>query len=192
MEITDLEFGTHGFLMNHVFLPTEQAETNICWIIYQDTNFKICLSLFSWKENILPKLHIVQWLYLLLQDLPEPSSHPACRKNGFGSFLPLEKATFLANFISFSQAMIAMSKSCTTTASSRSSLSMRILAAFSIACVPTLLFLRPFTKLYVTIHLVILTASFAASNMNSPALLGSVVEVESVLSLILVSVLANG
>ena len=31
------------------------------------------------------------------------------------------------------------------------------------------------------------TASFAASNINSPALLGSVVEVESVLSLILVS-----
>ena len=30
IEITDLEFGTHGFLMNHVFLPTEQAETNIC------------------------------------------------------------------------------------------------------------------------------------------------------------------
>ena len=29
-EITDLEFGTHGFLMDHVFLPTEQVETNIC------------------------------------------------------------------------------------------------------------------------------------------------------------------
>ena len=29
-EITDLEFGTHSFLMNHVFLPTEQVETNIC------------------------------------------------------------------------------------------------------------------------------------------------------------------
>ena len=29
-EITDLEFGTQGFLMNHVFLPTEQTETNIC------------------------------------------------------------------------------------------------------------------------------------------------------------------
>ena len=24
-------------------------------MIYQDTNFKICLSLFGWKENILPK-----------------------------------------------------------------------------------------------------------------------------------------
>ena len=30
-------------------------------MIYQDTNFKICLSLFGWKENILPKQHIVQW-----------------------------------------------------------------------------------------------------------------------------------
>ena len=59
-EITDLEFGTHGFLMNHVFLPTEQVETNICCIIYQDATFKICLSLFGWKENILPKVHIVQ------------------------------------------------------------------------------------------------------------------------------------
>ena len=29
-EITDLEFGTHCFLMNHVFLPTEQVETNLC------------------------------------------------------------------------------------------------------------------------------------------------------------------
>ena len=60
-EIADLEFGTHSFLMNHVFLPTEQAETNICWIIYQDASFKICLSLFGWKENIVPKMHIVHW-----------------------------------------------------------------------------------------------------------------------------------
>ena len=59
VEFVDLEFGAHGFLINHVFLPTEQAETNICWIIYQDENFKICLSLFGWKENILPKMHIV-------------------------------------------------------------------------------------------------------------------------------------
>ena len=54
-EITDLEFGTHGFLMNHVFLLTEQAETNICKMIYQDANFKICLSLFGWKEKYYPK-----------------------------------------------------------------------------------------------------------------------------------------
>ena len=62
-EIPNLEFESHGFLENHVFLPTEQAKTNICWIIYQGANFKICLSLFSWKENILPKLHIVHWWY---------------------------------------------------------------------------------------------------------------------------------
>ena len=60
VEFIDLEFGAHGFLINHVFLPTEQAEKNICWIIYQDATFKICLSLFGWKENIVPKMHIVQ------------------------------------------------------------------------------------------------------------------------------------
>ena len=59
-EIPNLEFENHGFLENQVFLPTEQAGTNICWMIYQDTNFKICLSLFGWKEKILPNLHIVQ------------------------------------------------------------------------------------------------------------------------------------
>ena len=58
-EIADLEFENHGFLKNHVFLPTEQAGTNICSMVYQDINFKICLSLFGWKENILPKQHIV-------------------------------------------------------------------------------------------------------------------------------------
>ena len=58
-EIPNLEFESHGFLQNHVYLPTEQAETNICWIIYQDASFKICLSLFGWKVNILTKMHIV-------------------------------------------------------------------------------------------------------------------------------------
>ena len=29
-------------------------------MIYQDINSKICLTLFGWKENILPKEHIVQ------------------------------------------------------------------------------------------------------------------------------------
>ena len=62
-EIANLEFENHGFLKNHVFLPTEQAGTNICSMVYQDINFKICLSLFGWKENILPKQHIVQWWY---------------------------------------------------------------------------------------------------------------------------------
>ena len=60
-EIPNLEFESHGFLQNHVYLPTEQAETNICWIIYQDATFKICLSLFGWKVNIVPKMHIVHW-----------------------------------------------------------------------------------------------------------------------------------
>ena len=60
-EIPNLEYESHGFLQNHVYLPTEQAETNICWIIYQDATFKICLSLFGWKVNIVPKMHIVQW-----------------------------------------------------------------------------------------------------------------------------------
>ena len=27
-------------------------------MVYQDTNLKICLSLFGWKENILYKVHI--------------------------------------------------------------------------------------------------------------------------------------
>ena len=60
-EIPNLEFESHGFLNNKVFLPTEQAGTNMCWMIYQEINFKICLSLFRWKENLLYKQHIVQW-----------------------------------------------------------------------------------------------------------------------------------
>ena len=60
-EIPNLEFESHSFLENQVFLPTEQGGTNICWMIYQYINFKVCLSLFGWKENILPKEHIVQF-----------------------------------------------------------------------------------------------------------------------------------
>ena len=30
-------------------------------MIYQDTNFKIYLSLYGWMENILPNQHIVHW-----------------------------------------------------------------------------------------------------------------------------------
>ena len=59
-EIPNLEFETRGFLENQVFLPTEQGGTNICRMIYQDINSKICLTLFGWKENILYKKHIVQ------------------------------------------------------------------------------------------------------------------------------------
>ena len=79
VEFVDLEFGAHGFLINHVFLPTEQAETNICWIIYQDASFKICLSLFGWKENIVPKMHIVHCTYNLVADLLRPFLQPRWR-----------------------------------------------------------------------------------------------------------------
>ena len=58
-EITNLEFENHENNFFHVFLPTEQAGTNICSMVYQNINLKICLSLFGWKENILPKEHIV-------------------------------------------------------------------------------------------------------------------------------------
>ena len=30
-------------------------------MVYQNTNFKICLGLFGCEVNILPKQHIVQW-----------------------------------------------------------------------------------------------------------------------------------
>ena len=32
------EVGLHSFLENHVFLPTEQAGTKICWMVYTDIN----------------------------------------------------------------------------------------------------------------------------------------------------------
>ena len=56
-EIPNLEFESHCFLENQVFLPAEQAGTNICGMIYQGINFKICLSLFSSKENIVQAGH---------------------------------------------------------------------------------------------------------------------------------------
>ena len=58
-QIPNLEFESQGFLENQVFRPTEQAETNICSMKYQNINFKIRLTLFGWKENILPIEHIV-------------------------------------------------------------------------------------------------------------------------------------
>ena len=36
VEFVDLEFGAHGFLINHAYLPTEQAETNICLLYTSD------------------------------------------------------------------------------------------------------------------------------------------------------------
>jgi len=47
-------------ILSLIVTVSEQGGTNICRMIYQDINFKICLSLFGWKENILPKQHIVQ------------------------------------------------------------------------------------------------------------------------------------
>ena len=63
-----LEFENHDFLENQVFLPTEQVGTSICRMIYELINFKICLSLFGWKENILPKQHIVKWRFSTGED----------------------------------------------------------------------------------------------------------------------------
>ena len=42
-------------------------------MIYQDINFKIGLRLFGWKENLLPKEHIVQCYY---DTLVTGLSHP--------------------------------------------------------------------------------------------------------------------
>merc|ERR1712218_674764 len=52
---------SHGFLGNHVFLPSKQAGTIICYTVCQDINFEICLSLFVCKELKMYKQHIVQW-----------------------------------------------------------------------------------------------------------------------------------
>ena len=95
-KIPNLEFENHGFLENQVFLPTEQAGTNICWMIYQDKNFKICLSLFSWKENILHKQHIVQWgalstkvTFYKKQNWSSPKSHVSTTTSNDWQALPL-------------------------------------------------------------------------------------------------------
>ena len=48
------------FFKNHVCLLTEQTGTNLCSMVYQDIDFKICLSLVGWKVNIMYKEHIVQ------------------------------------------------------------------------------------------------------------------------------------
>ena len=54
-------------------------------MIYQEITFKICLSLFGWKENILDKMHIVHCCSLLLDlarnlcSLTDVSSPFCCR-----------------------------------------------------------------------------------------------------------------
>ena len=45
-------------------------------MVYQDVNFKICLSLFGWKELKLHNVHIVQW-----------SNLPANKREGKGVHL---------------------------------------------------------------------------------------------------------
>ena len=94
-EIADLEFGNHGFLKNHVFLPTEQAGTNICSMVYQDINFKICLSLFGWKENILDNVHIVQCHTAIISDQLQPQKNlsPGKYTNGDKKNSLISKAT---------------------------------------------------------------------------------------------------
>ena len=58
-------------------------------MVHQVTNLKICLSVFSWKENILDKVHIVHCIHVLLllanlvlpfsflKLLPTPSNVPS-------------------------------------------------------------------------------------------------------------------
>ena len=38
--------------------PNKLGQIYVKW--YQETNSRICLSLFGWKENMLYKVHIVQ------------------------------------------------------------------------------------------------------------------------------------
>ena len=59
-EIANLEFENHENNFFHVYLAIEQAGTNIYQMVYQNTIFKICLSLFGCEINILYKEHIVQ------------------------------------------------------------------------------------------------------------------------------------
>ena len=62
-KITDLEFEVHKNIFLYEFLAIEQAGTNICWMGYQDTNFKICLSLFGCEELKLHSVHIVHCFF---------------------------------------------------------------------------------------------------------------------------------
>ena len=52
-EIMDLEFESHKNVRKNIFRTLEQAGTNICSMGYQNSNFKIGLSLFGWKENMI-------------------------------------------------------------------------------------------------------------------------------------------
>merc|ERR1712004_207845 len=44
----------------YVYLPTEQADTYLKSCVLINYSTYICLCLFGWKVNIVPKMHIVQ------------------------------------------------------------------------------------------------------------------------------------
>ena len=50
----NLEFETHENLIFSMFLSTERVGTNICWMVCQDGNFKICLSALGRGEKNWP------------------------------------------------------------------------------------------------------------------------------------------
>ena len=100
-EIPNLEFENHGFLENQVFLPTEQVGTNICWIFYQGASFKICLSLFDWKVNILTKMHIVQCSPPRGSD----QQRTITRRKAFSSFF-IKKKSWQSKIIELGQLLI--------------------------------------------------------------------------------------
>ena len=59
-EITDLEFENHKHVKKCIFCTLDQARTNIYSIGYQNSNFKIGLSLFGCMEKYTAtKVHIV-------------------------------------------------------------------------------------------------------------------------------------
>ena len=62
-EITDLEFENYKKCEKKcIFCTLEQAGANICSMGYQNSDFKIGLSLFDCTKNILNKVNIVQWV----------------------------------------------------------------------------------------------------------------------------------
>ena len=60
-EITDQSLKITKVWKNVFSAHSNKLGANICSMGYQNSNFKIALSLFSCAENILNKVHIVQW-----------------------------------------------------------------------------------------------------------------------------------
>ena len=54
--------------------PSMRTTWDKCWMIFRDMNFRIYLSLFAWKENILFKQHIVLWCFSWLSQYHSSSS----------------------------------------------------------------------------------------------------------------------